>query len=36
VLGPVIVLIVLTAKRGLYGFVADRKPRSVAASGTGA
>jgi branched-chain amino acid transport system permease protein len=36
VLGPVIVLIVLTARRGLYGFVVDRKPRPAIASGTGA
>ena len=36
VLGPVIVLIVLTAQRGIYGFVADRKPRRAAAAETGA
>ena len=36
VLGPVIVLIVLTAKRGIYGYLADRDARRATEAGTGA
>jgi len=36
VLGPVIVLIVLTAKKGLYGFLVDRDARRAGAGGAGA
>jgi branched-chain amino acid transport system permease protein len=36
VLGPVIVLIVLTAKKGVYGFLVDRGSRRAATSGSDA
>ncbi len=35
VLGPVIVLIVLTAKKGLYGFLVDRDARRAGTGGAG-
>ena len=36
VLGPLIIVIVLTAKKGLYGFLVERDERRRAASGEGA